>query len=112
MPKKPKPIPITIKSRSIGKAIIYYGGIAGGLTAMVVLWHTFGLPSVAWSSDIQRLDRQQTDTAIEIYQRAVRGQLSAPAPAESASKQLWEEELRENRRKLDEATKRRIELGK
>lgn len=95
------------------KSIIRLGALAGAIVAIVGAWHLFGFPEVAWSSDVKRLDSQQTDTAISVYQQSLdsalitQGLLSDPG-----AKAL-------NSRRIDDATQtlkdlrqHKIELSK
>ena len=67
---------------------------------------------LAWSSDIHKLSRDQSETAIEMYNQKVRGYLAHPAPADPVNRQVWDEDLRQARDKLDRAEKRKIELSR
>jgi len=70
-------------------------GIPGSIGALIALWILLGFPTLATSSDVQKLDRRQVDTAVEVYQSKVRGTiLNAPASTANAQTQrLYEEEL-------------------
>lgn len=87
-------------------------GVPGGVGAAVALWATLGFPTLATGSDVQRLDRMQTETAVEVYDRKVRGYLSVAPPADPVNKQIWEEELRRARDQLKRAEDRKIELSR
>lgn len=43
-------------------------GVTAGLAAIAGLWLTLGLPTPAFSTDVERLDRQSTATAILVYE--------------------------------------------
>lgn len=89
-------------------------GIPGSLGAFLALWIFLGFPTLATSSDIQRLDRRQVETAVEVYQNKTRSIiLNAPAPtANSQTQRLYEEELNQARTQLKRAEDRKIELSK
>jgi len=50
--------------------IVRAGAVAMAIIALIGFWHTMGWDTPAWSSDVKRLDRQQTENAIDIYARA------------------------------------------
>ena len=89
-------------------------GIPGSIGALIALWILLGFPTLATSGDIQRLDRHQAETAVEVYQSKLRGTiLNAPAPAATPQTQrLYEEELSQARSQLKRAEDRKIELSK
>ena len=92
----------------------WIAGIPGALLALIGIWLAFGFPTVATSNDIQKLSRDQAETAVEVYQSKTRN-IILNAPSERATAQtqrLYEEELRQARSKLDQAEKRKIELSK
>lgn len=88
------------------------GSIAGALTAIGALWITLGFPTIATSSDIKRLDRQQADTAIDIYQTKLRSLLVVSPSTGTAAYKAWEEELNQARDQLKRAEDRKIDLSK
>jgi len=87
-------------------------GVPAALLACLGLWLALGGGTIATGSDIKRLDRQQSETAIEVYDRKVRGYLANPAPADPVNRQIWEEDLRRARDQLKRAEDRKIELSK
>ncbi len=107
---------MSTKRRGIIQTILRAGAFAIAIIAIATVvagtWKLLGADVPAWASDIKRLDRQQTETAVDIYQRAVRGQLALPPPTDPVTKQNWEEELNDNKKKRDEAIQHRIELSK
>lgn len=86
--------------------------VPGGVASLVIVWGTFGFPTWATSSDIQRLDRKQAIDAVEIYDNKLRRYLAQQPPTDPVSRQIWEEEIRRSRQQVDEAEKRRIETSK
>ena len=110
MAKRPAKRPMNKHLRWLLQA----GSACGAIAAIVGLWITLGLDRPAWSSDIQRLDRHQAETAVEIYQSKVRGTiLNAPARgATPQTQRLYEEELNQARTQLKHAEDRKIELSK
>ena len=89
-------------------------GIPGSIGALIALWILLGFPTLATSSDIQRLDRHQAETAVEVYQGKLNNSiLNAPAPtATPQTQRLYEEELNHVRSQLKGAEDRKIELSK
>ena len=89
-------------------------GVPGSICAAIALYILLGFPTIATSNDIQKLDRRQADTAVEVYQSKVRGTiLNAPAPTANAQTQrLYEEELNQARNQLKRAEERKIELSR
>lgn len=116
MPKKPMPrFSLQRSWRSAPgwiKRVGAVGTIAGAVGAIITTWHLIGAPIPAWSSDILKLDRKQTEIAAELYGNRVRNLLAIPPPADPVARQNWDEELRQSRQKLDAAEQRRIELSK
>lgn len=94
------------------RKIITWGSVATAVIAIVTAWTMLGLPTPAWTSDIKRLDRQQVDNAVRIYQQDVRSLLSLPPPKDPVGRQNWEEQLRQSRQKLDLYQRRQIEMKK
>lgn len=88
--------------------------IATALTAAAAAWVSLGFPVPASSEDIRRLDRQQAEQAIEIYQRAVRdGVIALTNPeitASAVARTIVEQQLEKDKAKLDAARERSIEL--
>ncbi len=92
--------------------LIKLGTVAGSLTAIGALWVALGGPTPATSADIKRLDRQQTETAIDVYNTKLRS-LPVIAPAENTpAYQAWKEELDQTREQIKRAEDRKIELSK
>lgn len=87
-------------------------GIPGTIGALIGVWMVLGLPGIALTSDIQRLDRSQAGVAVEVYDSKLRRYLAAQPPTDPVARQLWDEEIRRARQQLDDAEKRRIELSK
>ena len=58
--------------RELARAAAWIGSVVVGLAtvgvAIVIAWTSFELPRVAWSTDIDRLDRNQIKLAIDFYQ--------------------------------------------
>jgi len=94
------------------KWIISVGGIAGALAAIFGLWVTIGGPTIATGTDIKRLDRQQAETATEVYSTKLRSLIIIAPPANTAAHQAWQEELARARDQLKRAEDRKIELSK
>lgn len=110
MAKRPAKRPLNKYVRSL----IQVGAVCAALVAIAGAWHLFEIPTLAWSSDIQKLNRNQAETAVEVYQSKLRGTvLNAPAPgATPQTHRLYEEELNQARTQLKRAEDRKIELSK
>jgi len=96
----------------IKKWLISLGSIAGAIAAIIALWLTFGGPTIATSADIKRLDRQQADIAIEIYQTKLRSLLSLSPAQDTPAYSAWQEELAQTRDQIKRAEDRKLELAK
>jgi hypothetical protein len=92
------------------------GAVAAALTAIVAGYVQFGGPMPAWSEDIRRLDRQQVEIAVEVYQRAIRESVVTltkdEIQANVVARTIVEQDIERDRVKLDAARARLIELGK
>ncbi len=86
--------------------------LPGALVALIALWQALGLPTPALSTDIQRLDRQQADVAVQMYQTKLRSLLAIVPPSDGPAKSAWTEELSQTRDQLKRAEDRKIELSK
>lgn len=94
--------------------LIGAGAVAGSVMTIIALLTTLGfeLPRPAWSSDIERLTRQQAETAADLYDQKVKSLLIIPAPSDPAQRYYWEDELSRAKAKRSEAEKRLIELSR
>ena len=99
-------------AKRIKEILIQAGAISGALIAIAGAWHLFGAPTVAFSSDISRLDKSQATYAVELYNQKLRNYLVAQPPTDPAARQIFDEDLRQARQQRDDAEKRRIELSK
>lgn len=90
-----------VKAGGAATALIAIGGVLAYLGSFI-----------AWSSDVQRLDRKQAETAVDVHAERIERLLSIPPPSDPVQKQFWEESVRKARNNLDAAEKRKIELGK
>jgi hypothetical protein len=92
------------------------GAVAAAMTAIVVAYAQLGGPMPATAQDIQRLDRQQTEIAVEVYQRAIRESVVTltkdEIQANVVARTIVEQDIERDRAKLDAARARLIELGK
>lgn len=89
------------------------GAGVGALTAITTAWITIGGPVPALSTDLQRLDRKQTETAVDLYSKDVRDAIILRgAVKDETTRRLIDENLREAQEKLKAAQERRIELSK
>jgi hypothetical protein len=87
-------------------------GVPGALGALIALWILLGFPTLATSSDIQRLDRKQADTAIEVYSTKQRSLLVIAPPTGTVAHDAWQQELKAAGDQLKRAEDRKIELSK
>lgn len=95
-----------------GKALAAIAFVAGSLTTIAIAWRTFDFPVPAWATDIKRLDRQQVDTAIEVYQNKYRSWLALPPAKDATSEQARQIEIDRALKQLERAEQRKIELSK
>lgn len=101
-----------MNAKRIKGLLIQTGALAGALVAIAGAWHIFGAPTLAFSSDISRLDKAQATYAVELYNQKLRTYLASQPPADPVARQIWEEDARQARQQRDDAEKRRIELSK
>ena len=94
------------------------GAAAGAVIALVTLWKLIGAPIPAWSEDLLKLERQQLETASEVYQQKVDDLTILGAKLKSSSgitddeRSLVTKQLSDARRRLDRVNERMIELSK
>jgi hypothetical protein len=89
------------------------GIVLGALTAMAAMWVSIGGPRLATSQDIQKLDRKQTETAVDLYAKDVRDAIILRgAVQDTTTRQLIDENLRDAQEKLKAAQQRKIELSR
>jgi len=96
------------------KWLLQAGAVATALVAVASAWQLFGGDTLAWSSDVKRLDRKQAEVAVEVY-TTKRNSLILNAPPQTANVQtqrLHEEALHDANRQLKQAEDRKIELSK
>lgn len=86
--------------------------IPGALVSFLTAWGMLGFPYLATDTDIKRLDSQQVNTAIEVFNNKIRSYLLLPQPEEPVQRQFLREELESARRHRDAAEQRKIELSK
>ena len=110
-PQSPSPPPwdervkdMAIKISAVSAAC---AALAGGY-----LW--LGLPKVATSADIKRLDSNQAQIAVDVYAKDVRDQiiLRNSVKNDPTALRMVDENIAEAKEKLKAAQDRRIELGK
>lgn len=87
------------------------GATAGALVAVGAVL-SYLASFLAWSADIRRLDRQQLETAVEVYSATRRSLLVIEPPAGTTAHKAWREELEDARNKLRRAQDRKIELSR
>lgn len=95
-----------------GRLIVRLAMVAAGFVTLVGAYKTFDLPIPAWAEDINRLEKQQVDTAIEVYQNKYRSFLALPRPKEAIQQRAWEIEVDRSLKQLERAEQRKIELSK
>lgn len=90
--------------------------IPAAVLAIIGLWVTFGFPTLATSSDINRLDRNQAAQAVELYQASIRSlMILSPQIAisnDGYAKAAHEEEMRRTRDKLQQAERQLLRVSK
>lgn len=86
-------------------------GVPTAILAIIGIGSAVGT-KIAWSIDIQRLDRKQAEQAVEIYRGKVRSLIVVPAPTDPSQKAIWENEVQNAIRERDAAERRSIELNK
>lgn len=96
--------------------VVGLGSVAGALIAITTAWGSFGFPTLASSADIKRLDRQQTETMIEVWQRAYQESVLALTDDKvrdnAVARTIVEGNIERARSKLEDARERLIELSK
>jgi hypothetical protein len=99
--------------RAVASEVIRIGAICTALVAIVATWHLIGGDTLAWSSDIKRLDKGQAAYAIDSYSKAIRDDtILKEQVKEPATKALIDERINDYQAKLSAARARAIELGK
>ena len=94
------------------------GAVAGAILAIAGGWHWAGLPIPAWSQDVRRLEAQQLDTAIEVYQQKQRSlvlqkvEIEHTGATDSKGYQYVSEDLEATNRVLSELRTKKIELSR
>jgi len=112
-----KPISPPVKSRfswrPIHKRIVQAGAIAAALVSLAAGWHLVGGDTIAWTSELRKLDARQSDAAIDVYTKAIRDDTILRAQiSDPVTKALIDDRLNEYNSKLLNARQRKIELGK
>ena len=89
------------------------GVVIGTMGAVIGAWVGIGGPLPATSQDIKRLDKSQTDAAVDLYSKEVRSNIILRGTVqEPTTRALIDESLREAQDKLKAAQDRKIELSK
>lgn len=87
--------------------------IFGAITAMIAVWVAVDGPRLATSQDLQKLDRKQTETAVDLYAKDVRDAIILRgAVQDETTRKLIDENLRDAQEKLKAAQQRKIELSR
>jgi len=95
------------------KLVVQVGAVCAALGAIAVSWVGIGGPMPALTQDIKRLDKAQTETAVDLYQKDVRDSIILRGTiTDPTTQRLVEENLREAQDKLKAAQTRKIELSK
>ena len=105
----------------VERPLLRVGGVAGAIVALVAflsMWGRLGLPTPAWSQDVERLEDQQLDMAGEVYQQklddltVLGARLKATPEASEQEKALVNKQIRDAERKIEQIEQRKIELSK
>ena len=89
------------------------GAACGALGAIAVAWVSIGGPMPALTQDIKRLDKAQTETAVDLYSKDVRDSIILRGTVtDPTTQRMVDENLREAQDKLRAAQERKIELSK
>lgn len=95
------------------KVLVQIGAVCGAMGAIAVAWVSIGGPMPALTQDIKRLDKSQTETAVDLYTKDVRDSIILHGTVtDPTTQKLVEENLREAQEKLKAAQSRKIELSK
>ena len=101
------------RRKSVTDMVIRLGAVAAALASIVGFWIYIGGPIPAWSTDIKRLDREQTDTAIELYQRAQDNALiTQDVLRDPAAKALNARRLKDATDKLHQLREHKLDLAR
>ena len=87
-------------------------GIPAFIGTAVALWISLGFPTIATSADIQRLDRQGAEIAVQSYQNALNNLIATTPPEGAPAPQLraWQQQYDLMRDALNRAIQRKSEL--
>jgi hypothetical protein len=86
--------------------------IPGAILALIGVWTALGFPKPATSADINRLDRQQAEVAIDVYTTKRNGLMLSEPPKDTQAHKIWEQQLNDANDQLKRAEDREIELSK
>ena len=104
---------MTRRRRNYAKTIITAGSVASALVAIAAAWLYFGMPTLAWSSDIRLLNHAQTEAAIDLYRKSVSDDTILRSQVkDNVTRALIDQRLQEAQQKLHDAQQRKIELQK
>jgi hypothetical protein len=93
--------------------VIRVGAVAAALASIAGFWIYIGGPIPAWSTDIKRLDLNQTETAIELYSSAQdRALITQDLLKDPAAKALNAKRLKDATDTLHKLREHKIELMK
>lgn len=101
------------KPPSIWKDWRFVLGIPGAALAFVVLWATLGLPTIATSADVKRVERVYAEVAVQAYQNAINNLIAntPPADAPTSQQRAWQQQLDQVNKSLDRAIAKKVELA-
>ena len=89
------------------------GGACGAVIALASVWHMMGGDTLAWASDLHKLNSRQIETAVDVYSRAIsddtitRAQITDPV-----TRALIDQRIKDASDKLKAAQDRKIDLTK
>ncbi len=97
----------------MNQAILKFGGLAAAIASIVGLWVLIGFPTIATSDDLKKLNQEQVETGIQVYQNKLRFFFLAPPKEDDpVARRFWEEDIAKTRRQLQRYEQRKIEAVK
>jgi hypothetical protein len=99
--------------QSVAKNIFLISALVTALGVIAGAWITAGFPIPAWSTDIKRLDARQTDTAIDLYSKALDDAIIRQDLLKDPSvRALNAKKIEQTTKTLDQLRMRKLEMTK